>query len=53
MKKVQYKFSDKTTTCYFDAEISYLEKLVEKEKVRRLENNSPQVRRIFQETGDG
>jgi 3-dehydroquinate synthetase len=31
MRKVQYKFSDKTTTYYFDAEFSNLEKLVEKE----------------------
>jgi 3-dehydroquinate synthase len=30
MQKVQYKFSAKTTTCYFDADLSYLEKLVDK-----------------------
>ena len=31
MNKVQYKFSGKTTTCYFDADLSYLEKLVDKD----------------------
>jgi 3-dehydroquinate synthase len=30
MKKLQYKFSGATTTYYFDAELSYLEKLVDK-----------------------
>ncbi|HMH24117.1 MAG TPA: 3-dehydroquinate synthase [Puia sp.] len=30
MQKVQYKFSAKTTTCYFDADLSHLEKLVDK-----------------------
>ncbi|MDR3712120.1 MAG: 3-dehydroquinate synthase [Puia sp.] len=31
MKKLQYTFSGKKTTCYFDADLSYLEKLVDKE----------------------
>ncbi len=31
MNKVQYKFSGKKTTCYFDADFSYLEKLVDKD----------------------
>src|SRR5580692_9862806 len=31
MHKVQYKFSGKTTTYYFDADLSYLEKLVDKD----------------------
>jgi shikimate kinase / 3-dehydroquinate synthase len=31
MNKVQYKFSGKTTTYYFDADLSYLEKLVDKD----------------------
>jgi len=31
MQKLQYKFSGKTTTYYFDADLSYLEKLVAKE----------------------
>jgi 3-dehydroquinate synthase len=31
MNKLSYKFSGKTTTCYFDADFSYLEKLVEKQ----------------------
>ncbi|HEY4337640.1 MAG TPA: 3-dehydroquinate synthase [Puia sp.] len=33
MNKLQYKFSGKTTTYYFDAEFSYLEKLVDKDHV--------------------
>jgi len=32
MKKLQYKFSEKTTTYYFDAEFAYLEKLVDKQQ---------------------
>jgi 3-dehydroquinate synthase len=32
MQKVQYKFSAKTTTCYFDADFSQLEKLADKEQ---------------------
>jgi len=32
MKKLQYKFSGKTTTYYFDAELSHLEKLVDKKQ---------------------
>jgi 3-dehydroquinate synthase len=32
MKKLQYKVSGKTTTCYFDADLSYLEKLAEKDQ---------------------
>jgi 3-dehydroquinate synthase len=32
MKKLQYKFSAKTTTYYFDAELAYLEKLVDKKQ---------------------
>ncbi|HEY8687930.1 MAG TPA: 3-dehydroquinate synthase [Chitinophagaceae bacterium] len=32
MDKAQYKFSSKTVDCYFDADFSYLEKLVPKEK---------------------
>lgn len=32
MKKLQYKFSGKTTTYYFDAEFAYLEKLVDKQQ---------------------
>ena len=31
MNKLQYKFSGKTTSYYFDADFSYLEKLVDKE----------------------
>src|SRR5215468_7730334 len=31
MNKLSYKFSGKTTTYYFDADFSYLEKLVDKE----------------------
>jgi 3-dehydroquinate synthase len=31
MQKFQYKFSNKTTRYYFDADLSYLEKLVEKD----------------------
>ena len=31
MNKIQYKFSGKTTTYYFDADFSYLEKLVDKD----------------------
>jgi 3-dehydroquinate synthase len=30
MKSIQYKFSNKTTNCYFDADFSYLENLVDK-----------------------
>jgi 3-dehydroquinate synthase len=30
MQKIQYKFSNKTTRYYFDADLSYLEKLVDK-----------------------
>jgi 3-dehydroquinate synthase len=30
MRKLQYKFSGKTTTYYFDADLTYLEKLVDK-----------------------
>src|SRR5882672_6952219 len=32
MKKLQYKFSGKTTTYYFDAEFAYLGKLVDKQQ---------------------
>ena len=32
MKKLQYKFSGKTTTYYFDADFSHLEKLVDKKE---------------------
>src|ERR1700744_6027638 len=32
MNKVQYTFSGKTTTCYLDADFSYLEKLVDREQ---------------------
>ncbi|MES1159919.1 MAG: 3-dehydroquinate synthase [Bacteroidota bacterium] len=32
MKKLQYKFSEKTTTYYFDAGFPYLEKLVDKKQ---------------------
>lgn len=32
MTKLQYKFSGKTTTYYFDASLSYLEKLVDKQQ---------------------
>ena len=32
MTKLQYKFSGKTTTYYFDADLSYLEKLVDKQQ---------------------
>jgi 3-dehydroquinate synthase len=32
MRKLQYKFSKKTTTYYFDAEFAYLEKLVDKKQ---------------------
>jgi 3-dehydroquinate synthase len=32
MKKLQYKFSGKTTTYYFDAELSYLEKLAPRDR---------------------
>lgn len=32
MKKQQYKFSGKTTTYYFDADFSYLEKLTDKDR---------------------
>ena len=32
MDKAQYKFSSKTVDCYFDADFSFLEKLVPKEK---------------------
>lgn len=32
MKKLQYKFSGKTTTYYFDADFSYLEKLTNKDQ---------------------
>jgi 3-dehydroquinate synthase len=32
MNKLQYKFSGKTTSCYFDADLSYLEKLVDKDR---------------------
>ena len=31
MKKLSYKFSNKTTRFYFDADFSFLEKLVNKE----------------------
>ncbi len=31
MKKQTYRFSSKTTGCYFDADLSYLEKLVDKD----------------------
>ncbi len=31
MNKVSYKFSGKTTACYFDADLSYLEKLVDRD----------------------
>jgi 3-dehydroquinate synthase len=32
MNKLQYKFSGKTTSCFFDADLSYLEKLVDKDQ---------------------
>jgi hypothetical protein len=32
MNKLQYKFSGKTTTYYFDADFSYLEKLVDRDQ---------------------
>lgn len=32
MNKLQYKFSGKTTSCYFDADLSYLERLVDKDR---------------------
>lgn len=32
MNKLQYTFSGKTTTCYLDADFSYLEKLVDREQ---------------------
>ena len=31
MNRVPYKFSGKTTSCYFDADLSYLEKLVDRD----------------------
>ena len=32
MNKVQYTFSGKKTTCYLDADFSYLEKLVDRDQ---------------------
>ena len=40
MDKEQYQFSSKTVECYFDAEFSYLEKLVSKEKVVIITDNN-------------